>query len=115
MTYITTDRRRRLTHAAGSALALAGALALAFGPAAALAARPDANLPAGARALPDRSFPSNARSACDFYVDPGGSNENPGTQVAPWRTVGRAAATLTAGKVACVNSGTYDETGASAA
>jgi hypothetical protein len=49
------------------------------------------------------------------YVDPAGSNSNSGTQAAPWRTVGKAAASLSAGKVACVNSGTYGETGAIAA
>jgi hypothetical protein len=105
--------RPRAVH--GLALGLLGALLLVFGAAAAQAARPDANVPAGAQALPDRSYLSNARSACDFYVDPAGSNSNSGTQAAPWRTVGKAAATLSAGKVACVNSGTYDETGASAA
>ncbi len=85
------------------------------GVASAEAARPDANVPAGALALPDRSFLRNEPSGCDFYVDPAGNNANPGTKAAPWKTVGHATATLSAGKVACVNSGTYDETGASAA
>ncbi|MCA1706744.1 MAG: right-handed parallel beta-helix repeat-containing protein, partial [Actinobacteria bacterium] len=104
------------------ALALLGALLLvlvpalgqgSLGVASAQAARPDANVPAGARALPDRSFLRNERSASDFYVDPVGDNLNPGTKEKPWKTVGHATKTLTAGKVACVNSGTYDEPGAS--
>jgi hypothetical protein len=106
-------RRRRPARA--SALVLAGGFFLALGGPEAQAARPDANVPAGALALPDRSFVGNRGSACHFYVDPAGSDGNAGTQAAPWRTLRKAAATLTAGKVGCVNSGTYDETGATAA
>jgi hypothetical protein len=77
--------------------------------------RPDASVPAGARALPDRAFLRNERTECDFYVDSTGKDSNPGTQAEPWRTVGRAVVGLDAGEVACVNSGTYEEPGASAA
>jgi hypothetical protein len=119
MTDITAHRQRRLSQAGGWALALVGALAvvgaLALGVSSAQTARPDANVRAGALALPDRSFLNNRASSCDFYVDPGGSDSNPGTQAEPWRTLRKAAATLTAGKVGCLNSGTYEETGASAA
>jgi hypothetical protein len=81
----------------------------------AMTAGPDADVAAGARALPDRSFLTREPQGCNFYVDPSGSNASSGTQSAPWRTIGKAVATLGAGQVACVNSGTYDETGASAA
>lgn len=44
-----------------------------------------------------------------FYVSPTGSDLNPGTQSAPWQTIGKAAATLIAGDTAMVLDGTYDE------
>jgi len=88
---------------------------LRAGEASADVGHPDASVPAGALALPDRSFLRNERTECDFYVDPAGNDSNPGTHAAPWRTVSRAVVILGAGKVACVNSGTYDEPGASAA
>jgi hypothetical protein len=44
-----------------------------------------------------------------FYVAPTGSDANPGTPTAPWRTVQKALNTLTAGQVALVRQGTYTE------
>jgi hypothetical protein len=111
MCEVTIGRLRRPSHA-HAALALAGALAMTICAPAAQAARPDANVPAGALVLPDRSFIDNRGSSCNFYVDEGGSDSNPGNQAAPWQTLHKAAATLAAGDVACVNSGTYEETGA---
>ena len=42
-----------------------------------------------------------------FYVAPGGSDANPGTQAAPWATIQKAENTLTAGQKALVRAGTY--------
>jgi hypothetical protein len=44
-----------------------------------------------------------------FYVATTGSDSNPGTQAAPWRTLRKAASTLTAGQTAIVLDGTYEE------
>lgn len=108
--------------AAAAALTLPAALLLnsgtdpqeRAGAGAALAARPDANVPAGALALPDRSFIPGAAPGCHFYVDQNGDDANPGSQLKPWKTIGQATKTLTAGQVACVNSGSYSEPGATA-
>jgi Carbohydrate binding module (family 6)/Protein of unknown function (DUF1565) len=43
-----------------------------------------------------------------FYVSPSGDNGNPGTQAKPWRTIQKAAETLTAGQTVIVANGTYD-------
>lgn len=44
-----------------------------------------------------------------YYVATSGDDANPGTQAAPWRTVAKAAQTLTAGQTAIVRGGTYNE------
>ena len=44
-----------------------------------------------------------------YYVSPAGSDANPGTFSAPWRTVQKALDTLTAGERALVRAGTYFE------
>jgi len=44
-----------------------------------------------------------------FYVSLTGSDSNPGTSVAPWRTIQKAANTLNAGETVIVNAGTYSE------
>ena len=44
-----------------------------------------------------------------FYVSPTGSDSNPGTQVSPWKTIQKAANTLTAGQTAIVLDGTYTQ------
>jgi parallel beta-helix repeat protein len=44
-----------------------------------------------------------------FYVSPSGSDSNPGTLAAPWRTIGKAAATLSAGQTVYLRAGTYAE------
>jgi parallel beta-helix repeat protein len=43
-----------------------------------------------------------------FYVAPDGSDDNPGTQQAPWRTTKKVTETLTAGQTALFGAGTYD-------
>jgi hypothetical protein len=42
-------------------------------------------------------------------VSVNGNDSNPGTQTAPWRTIAKAVATLTAGQTAIVMDGTYTE------
>jgi hypothetical protein len=44
-----------------------------------------------------------------FYVSPTGSDENPGTESLPWRTVQKAVDTLHAGQRAYVEHGVYEE------
>jgi hypothetical protein len=44
-----------------------------------------------------------------YYVSPAGDDENPGTYQQPWRTVGKAAASLAAGDTVHVREGTYRE------
>ena len=47
--------------------------------------------------------------ASTFHVAPSGSNSNPGTEAAPWRTIQKALNTLRPGQRALVRSGTYRE------
>jgi hypothetical protein len=44
-----------------------------------------------------------------YYVSPSGDDNNPGTEAAPWRTIGKAAATLVAGDTVYIRAGTYGE------
>jgi len=44
-----------------------------------------------------------------FYVSTTGDDSNPGTQIAPWRTVQHAADTVRAGGTAYLRGGTYEE------
>src|SRR5271155_285312 len=44
-----------------------------------------------------------------FYVSTAGNDSNPGTQVAPWRTVQHAADTVLAGSTVNVRGGVYEE------
>jgi parallel beta helix pectate lyase-like protein/calcineurin-like phosphoesterase family protein len=85
---------------------------------AALAAvRPDADVAAGARALPG-PFNTADPAACDHWVSTTGKDSDPGTQAQPWRTIRKAVTTLGTpghGRVGCISSGTYDELGAVAA
>ena len=43
----------------------------------------------------------------EFYVSPSGNDSDPGTIELPWKTVSKAANTLTAGQIAYVKAGTY--------
>ena len=98
--------RRRCLHFAVSAVT--GALVgVGFaGPAAAIGP----SVTAGAQARPDTGFLVNVRD-CTHWVSAGsGSDGNPGTASLPWRTIGKALGSLTAGQTACVHAdGTYYE------
>jgi hypothetical protein len=62
--------------------------------------------------LPPPPPPPPVTTTCPtgaFSVAVTGNDSNPGTQAAPWRTMTKAAATLTAGQTACVQDGTYTE------
>jgi hypothetical protein len=50
-----------------------------------------------------------ARAAQTFFVSPAGNDANPGTEAAPWKTLGRAASALVAGDTAIVMDGLYTE------
>jgi Tol biopolymer transport system component len=53
---------------------------------------------------------SNAVAASAvYYVAPDGNDANPGTEAQPWRTIGKAASTLTAGDTVYIRAGTYYE------
>ncbi|MBN1671386.1 MAG: right-handed parallel beta-helix repeat-containing protein [Kiritimatiellae bacterium] len=59
---------------------------------------------AGRAGATDRPAPNS------FFVDGAiGSDENPGTEAAPWKTVGKAFATVTAGATVHIAPGVYDE------
>lgn len=47
--------------------------------------------------------------AATYYVSPNGSDSNPGTGSAPWRTLSKAAQTLIAGDTVYIKNGTYIE------
>jgi hypothetical protein len=67
----------------------------------------------GVVSLPPPPSPSpTPTSGCStgcFYVSTAGSDSNPGTQAAPWRTLGHAAATMGPGDTTLVMDGTYEE------
>ncbi len=44
-----------------------------------------------------------------YYVAPNGSNSNSGSESQPWRTIQKAADTMTAGDVVYIKAGTYNE------
>ncbi|MCP4717771.1 MAG: DUF1565 domain-containing protein [Deltaproteobacteria bacterium] len=44
-----------------------------------------------------------------YYISPDGNDADPGTEDAPWQTVGKAADTLTAGQMVYIKTGTYSE------
>ncbi len=48
-------------------------------------------------------------SGADFYVSPSGDDANPGTSASPWRTVQKAAATVSPGSRVFLRSGVYRE------
>ena len=45
----------------------------------------------------------------EYYVAPGGSDSNPGTEAQPWQTIQKAADTLVAGDTVYIKAGTYQE------
>lgn len=54
-------------------------------------------------------LPQNESAAGIYYVAPGGDDANPGTISQPWRTIQKAANTLTAGEMVYIREGTYHE------
>jgi parallel beta-helix repeat protein len=47
--------------------------------------------------------------AAEYYVSKSGNNSNPGTEAQPWKTIQKAANTLTAGDTVYIKAGTYNE------
>jgi hypothetical protein len=62
----------------------------------------------GAQARPNLDFMSHGPVTV-FHVAKSGSDANPGTADRPWRSVGKAMSTLTAGQGVYVHSGVYEE------
>ena len=54
-------------------------------------------------------WPAQSLAAVDYYVAANGSDGNPGTQAEPWRTIGKANASLQPGDRVFIRSGTYSE------
>ena len=52
---------------------------------------------------------SDSRPRNAYYVATDGRDSNPGTEQLPWRTIQKAADTLTAGKTVYIKEGTYNE------
>ena len=52
---------------------------------------------------------SSTISAATYYVSTSGSDQNPGTQLSPWRTIQQAVDTMVAGDTAIVTAGKYNE------
>jgi hypothetical protein len=102
--------RCRRTAAASAFGLLATAALLAPADPASAASHPSADVVAGARALPDTAFVSAARSSCDVYLAPNGVDApSGGGASAPLAHLSYAMSRLTAGKVACLAAGTYDD------
>ena len=55
------------------------------------------------------ALPQIGAEADTYYVATSGSNANPGSEVQPWGTIQKAAATLIAGDTVYVKTGTYQE------
>lgn len=55
------------------------------------------------------SLGSTVVSAATYYVATNGSDTNPGTSSAPWRTIQKSANAMVAGDTAIVSAGTYNE------
>ncbi|MFQ5613249.1 MAG: endo alpha-1,4 polygalactosaminidase [Anaerolineae bacterium] len=64
-----------------------------------------------AAAASPQIFPPEEGSAqgTTYYVAPTGNDANPGSQAQPWRTIQKAANTLTAGDTVYIRAGTYPE------
>jgi PKD repeat protein len=52
---------------------------------------------------------SSAQAGTTYYVSPTGSDSSPGTEALPWRTIQKAATTVSAGDTVYVRAGTYRE------
>ncbi len=102
---LTARTRRIVTLASVSALALAGIGAARS--TAATTAEPDGSAaPAAALQVPDSEFSIPQGAA---FVAGNGSDRNPGTQAAPFRTITHAVAVARSGATVVVRAGTYRE------
>lgn len=53
--------------------------------------------------------PAAAAVSGDFYVSPDGSDENPGTEELPWKTIQKASDSIASGSTVYIRAGTYYE------
>lgn len=58
---------------------------------------------------PTHTATNTPRVPAVYWVDPGGADDGAGTQVAPWRTIGRAAAVVMPGDTVIAQPGVYTE------
>ena len=56
------------------------------------------------------AFPVHVIAGTTYYVSPSGSDSSAGSATAPWKTLGKACSTATAGTTVIVKAGTYYET-----
>lgn len=54
-------------------------------------------------------FPAHALAGATYYVSPAGNDANNGSSTTPWKTLAKAAGTVTAGSTVIVKAGTYYE------
>jgi parallel beta-helix repeat protein len=54
-------------------------------------------------------LPSISKNLPEYFVSPDGSDANPGTQLQPWRTIGKAAEMVMPGDTVYVRAGVYNE------
>ncbi|RJP54416.1 MAG: DUF1565 domain-containing protein, partial [Anaerolineaceae bacterium] len=59
--------------------------------------------------IPSATATPSPVSTASFYVSTSGNDSNPGTQAQPWRTIQKAANTVTAGSTVFVQAGNYAE------
>jgi hypothetical protein len=102
-----------------AALCIAGVLGVVTLPFASASAaqaspgQPVADVVAGAQAQPDIGFVTAAKSTCDVFIAPNGADSpTGGGPTAPLAHLSYAVGRLTAGKVACLASGSYQDANA---
>lgn len=59
--------------------------------------------------IPSATATPSPVSTASFYVSTSGNDSNPGTEAKPWRTIQKAANTVTAGSIVLVQAGNYAE------
>jgi hypothetical protein len=74
-----------------------------------LATSPTVTVGQAASVPPPVPPPTTGCANSCFYVSTAGNDSNPGTPTQPWRTIGKASTTLSAGQTGVVMDGTYTE------
>ncbi len=90
-------------------IGIGGAQANTEEPPSTLSSLSDQNLTKVDGLITPAGFPSNAE--CTLHVAPSGSDNNPGTKVAPFKSIQKAANVVNPGDVVCVADGVYTDDG----